>query len=63
MFDELNGSFARVRIAALQSTILSRASESDRHVVRHQRNKVTVVAGPKGIHRLEKKRLVQARRE
>ena len=63
MFDELHSSFARVRIAALQSEITSRADTTSTVVIRRRNSKVTPVYTQKGDVKLAKRRVVRAKRE
>jgi hypothetical protein len=61
MFDELNISFTKLRIAALQSFVRSK-NPSMLHVVRRLINKITVVTDCDGMPRLVRRRLIRARR-
>ncbi|KAF5139059.1 uncharacterized protein G6M90_00g083510 [Metarhizium brunneum] len=58
--DEFHPVLARMRIAALQSEVLSRNTQAN-GFVRFQRSKVTVVKDPSGAWKLGKKRVVRAR--
>ncbi|KAI9163629.1 hypothetical protein HJFPF1_05250 [Paramyrothecium foliicola] len=64
MFDELHSSFARVRIAALQSEVTARTEPSTTVVMRRRSNsKVTPIYTQGGDVKLAKRRVIRAKRE